>query len=310
MNNESTPPHGVYSFMIARAHAALIFCFAISLHAATEPATHLTIANRDVAIWKPTSSAPKSGYPLILFSHGYTGCNTQSVFLMEALARAGYFVIAPNHHDATCGSAKQGWYPGKMVANRPQQPFRDPQPWSDQTYRDRYNDIEAVLNEVVREKTFAGVPINGNAIGLAGHSLGGYTVLGLAGGWSSWKDPRIKAVLALSPHCSPFLDHGNLNFDIPIMYQGGTRDLGETPLVRRTNGAYDRSSAPKYYIELDGAGHFAWTDLNRTYQQTINTYSIAFFDLYLKHLDDPDPLHPLTNRPFAKQITDVRAKVN
>src|SRR5579872_3176388 len=60
---------------------------------------HVTIAGRDVAVWKPEGAAPASGYPLILFSHGYTGCNTQSVFLMRALAHAGYLVLAPNHKD-------------------------------------------------------------------------------------------------------------------------------------------------------------------------------------------------------------------
>ena len=195
-----------------------------------------------------------------------------------------------------------------MLSNRPEEPFKDPKLWSDQTYRDRYNDIEAVLNEILRAKTFAGVPIDANRIGIAGHSLGGYTALGLAGGWPSWKDSRIKAVLALSPHCSPFLDHGNLRLGIPVMYQGGTRDLGETPLVRRANGAFDLSSSPKYYVELDGAGHFAWTDLNHSYQQTIDTYSIAFFDRYLKGLDKPDPLRSLTGKPFSKGVSDVRAK--
>ena len=68
---------------------------------------HINISGRDVAIWRPAGSAPASGFPVVLFSHGFGGCNTQSVFLMEALARSGYFVLAPNHKDAHCGSAKQ-----------------------------------------------------------------------------------------------------------------------------------------------------------------------------------------------------------
>jgi predicted dienelactone hydrolase len=47
--------------------------------------------------------------------------------------------------------------------------------------------------------------IEWSRVALAGHSLGGYTVLGLAGGWASWKLPSIKAVLAMSPYCDPFL---------------------------------------------------------------------------------------------------------
>jgi hypothetical protein len=40
-------------------------------------------------------------------------------------------------------------------------------------------------------------------LGYIGHSLGGDTVVGLAGGWSSWKTPGVKAVLALSPYTEP-----------------------------------------------------------------------------------------------------------
>ena len=269
---------------------------------------HVSIAGRDVAVWKPGGAAPVRGYPLILFSHGYTGCNTQSEFLMRALAQAGYLVLAPNHKDATCGSARDTWYPGKMLAERPQVRFRDAQQWSDATYRDRRDDIESVLDAVLQEHSFQGVPIDSSLVGISGHSLGGYTALGLAGAWPSWKDHRIKAVLALSPHCSPFLLKGDLgNMGIPVMYQGGTADRGETPVVKREGGVYDRSSKPKYFVELDGAGHFAWTDLNQRYQGLIGAYSVAFFDHYLKGQTAPDPLAPMMENPLPANVSAVRS---
>lgn len=302
------PRQGVNSIMIARVRAVFCFFFVISLVAhGADSATHIIIAGRDVAFWKPIGSAPSSGYPLIVFSHGFTGCNTQSVFLMEALAHAGYVVVAPNHHDARCGTAHHGL--GSLLTLRPQQPFRDPKAWSDQTYRDRYNDIEAVLNEVLRGHDFQGLPIDRDRIGIAGHSLGGYTALGLAGGWPSWKDSRIKAVLALSPHCSPFVDHGTLQLNIPVMYQGGTRDLGETPIVRRAGGAFDRSSAPRFYIELDGAGHLAWSDLNHSYVGVINDYSVAFFDRYLKSSRAADQLTSMLRTPYPRGVHEIRVKL-
>jgi len=269
---------------------------------------HVSVAGRDVAVWKPAGPAPSRGYPLILFSHGYTGCNTQSAFLMRALAQAGYLVLAPNHKDATCGSARDTWYPGKMLAERPQEPFRDAQQWSDATYRDRREDIEGVLDAVLHEHPFQGVPIDSSRVGISGHSLGGYTALGLAGAWPSWKDHRIKAVLALSPHCSPFLLKGDLgNMDIPVMYQGGTADLGETPVVQRDGGVYDQSSKPKYFVEPDGAGHFAWTNLNKRYQDVIDAYSVAFFDHYLKGQTVPDPLARMMEDPLPAGVSAVRS---
>ena len=253
-------------------------------------AIHVNIRGRDVAVWKPAGAAPEAGFPLIVFSHGFAGCNTQSVFLMAALARAGYLVVAPNHADARCGTARgirQGTW-------RPEEPFQKAQGWSEATYQDRRADIEAVLDAVLREKTFEGVPVDPARIGIAGHSLGGYTALGLAGAWPSWKDPRIKAVLALSPFNTPFLAKGDLaHLNVPVMYQGGTLDFGITPTVRKENGAYQRSSRPKYYVEFRGAGHFAWTDLNQKFQPIIDRYSVAFFDQYLKRDTAPDRLASL-----------------
>lgn len=297
---------------------ALLACFIplallvrgrIGVHAQSAGDTlHITVAGRDVALWKPSGVAPPNGFPVILFSHGYTGCNTQSVFLMMALARAGYLVLAPNHKDATCGSAKGSWYPGKMLSERPQEPFRDVSAWNDTTYKDRYDDIESVLNAALQGKSFQGVPVDPSRVGIAGHSLGGYTALAVAGAWPTWKDRRIKAVLALSPHCSPFVAKGDLqHLDVPVMYQGGTIDMGETPVVKRAGGAYDLSSAPRYFVELEGAGHFAWTDLNPRFQSVIDEYSVAFFDRYLKPHTPPDQLVRLMTKPLPPSVSEVRA---
>src|SRR5437773_2068602 len=112
-----------HKIMIMKRISLLVLLFAVSLAQASPQATHITIAKRDVAIWKPTGTAPAGGFPVILFSHGFGGCNTQSTFLMEALAHAGYLVLAPNHQDARCGRHQEnqdeaGWYAGKMLRNR------------------------------------------------------------------------------------------------------------------------------------------------------------------------------------------------
>lgn len=272
-----------------------------------EPVAYVEIAGRRVAIWKPAGGAPPNGYPLILFSHGFTGCGTQSVFLTDALAGDGYLVLAPDHHDAACegglGAGRARFV--RLATTRSEAPFGQPDAWTDATYRDRGADLEAILNAVLKEKSFEGVPVDSDRIGLAGHSLGGYTVLALAGAWPSWKDQRIKAVLGLSPYCAPFLKKGDLgHIGIPVMYQGGTHDIGVTPSVRRSGGAYDLSSAPKYFMELAGAGHFAWTDLNKSYQWLINQYSLAFFDRYLKVTTDP--LAHLIDRPWPDDVKEIK----
>ncbi|MGA2431698.1 MAG: dienelactone hydrolase family protein [Candidatus Acidiferrum sp.] len=283
--------------------AAARFAARHAVGAAEENVKHISVAGRDVALWAPIGAPPARGYPLVLFSHGFTGCNTQSIFLMEAFAKAGYFVLAPNHKDAHCGSARHSGSFG-----RPEKPLGDPQKWSDATYRDRRDDIEAVLDAALAEKSFQGVTVDPGRVGISGHSLGGYTALGLAGAWPSWRDPRIKAVLALSPYSNPYVANGDLaHLNVPVMYQGGTLDLGITPEVRRLNGAYDLTSRPKYYVEFDGAGHLAWTGLNRTYHESIDAYSVAFFDRYLKARTDPDPLAPLFSQGTHSGVSYLKS---
>ncbi len=273
---------------------------------AADNAVHISISGRDVAIWKPAGAAPSLGYPVVVFSHGFGGCNTQSVFLMEALASAGYLAVAPNHADASCGRAHRagsgGW--------RPEEPFQKAQAWSDATYKDRRADIEAVLDAVVNAKSFQGVPVDAERVGIAGHSLGGYTALGVAGAWTSWKDPRIKAILALSPYNTPFTAKGDLGrLHVPVMFQGGTLDLGISPTVRHSGGAYDRSSGPKYYVEFQGAGHLAWTDLNPRFHSAINRYSVAFFDRYLKGDASSDKLAALFDGARPSGISLLRSDI-
>jgi len=272
-------------------------------------AAEVEIAGRRVAMWKPAGPVPPDGYPLILFSHGFTGCGTQSVFLTEALAQGGYFVLAPNHRDASCptGEGREESLFSRFASTRSHPPFRKPQLWTEATYRDRGIDLEAILDALVTMKSFQGVPIDLRRVGLAGHSLGGYTALALAGAWPSWKDGRVKAVLALSPYCAPFILHGDLgHLGVPVMYQGGTLDIGISPFVRRAGGAYDLTSTPKYFLDLAGAGHFAWTNLNRSYQARINQYALAFFDRYLKGTTNPDPFAHLLNPPWPEDVSNLK----
>jgi predicted dienelactone hydrolase len=232
-----------------------------------------TIAGLTVAVWMPPDATPRP-LPVIVFSHGYRGCNTQSQFLMRAFAAQGYVVLAPNHRDAACG---------KMARTRgPEEHFARPNAWTEHTYEDRRTDITTLIDTMRKQVPWSSL-IDWSKLGLAGHSLGGYTVLGLAGGWESWKLPDIKAVLALSPWCEPFARHGALDrVTAAIMYQGGSADLGITPSLRRPGGCYDKTPMPVYFVELRQAGHLAWTDLQPRFQDTVTHYSVAFFDAYLK----------------------------
>jgi len=251
------------------------------------------LAGMKVTVWSGEEAPVPTPQPVIIFSHGFHGCATQSRFLTQAFASAGYLVFAPNHKDATCDRGEA------RIIDRPEVPFQRPELWNDTTYRDREEDIRRLVQAIQSDDRFS-ARVDLSRLGLSGHSLGGYTVLGLAGAWPSWRLGGVKAVLALSPYSQPFLVHDLLGgLDAPVMYQGGTLDFGITPSLRKNSGAYSQSPTPKYYVEFDKAGHFAWTNLNPTAHHLIVAYSLAFMNHYLKG-EPADPLLTQTQPEVAR----------
>jgi predicted dienelactone hydrolase len=281
----------------------------------------MTIKGIIVAVWYPTGANPTQFHysprfsgqvakdapaskacgkpaPLVVFSHGDTGCGLQSVPLMEELARNGYVVAAPDHTDAALCSIPPPSGSARRPFHQEQPRIMDPAAWSDAARNDRREDVENVIDALLNEPEFRPV-IDPRRIGLAGHSLGGYTVVGIAGGWRSWLDPRVGAVLALSPYVMPFQVKNTLgDVRVPIMYQGGTLDVGITPFLQGPKGAYAAANPPAYLVELRGAGHLAWANCgnDRTTAscladnenaRLIVRYAVAFFGRYLKGLDEP-----------------------
>lgn len=243
----------------------------------------ITLAGRRVAVWEPrgTSTTPA---PVLFFSHGFGACETSSNFLKTTLAARGYWVFAPRHADARCGA---------RGATAPVVSFALPAEWSDATYVDRANDLLAIHGALQASPPYAR-RLDFSRVGYVGHSLGGYTVVGLAGGWHAWgTPPGLRAVLALSPYIEPFVTHHTMaNVSVPIMFQGGTADNGVTPFVTRRGGAYDSAPAPKYLVVFSGATHEAWGDRRKASHEDILAYSVAFLDRYVR---DRAPTPTLTS---------------
>ena len=277
------------------------------------------LADRIVAVWYPTAARPAphpytasfSGLvaidaapsracgrpvPLVVFSHGNTGCGIQSIAFTEELARHGYVVAAPDHADAmVCHTAR----PVVPVPRSRQPDFDRLDTWNETSFADRRADVEATIDALLAHGDFHDV-IDAENIGAAGHSLGGYTVVGLAGGWAGWLDRRIRAVLGLSPYVMPFQVQERLgNVRVPLMYQGGTLDVGITPFLdRRQRGLSQGEPAgvlPRAArMPATSPGSIAATPApprrasrpRRTFR-LIDDYGIAFFDSYLKHRRAP-----------------------
>jgi predicted dienelactone hydrolase len=107
-------------------------------------------------------SSQSRKYPLILMSHGTGGAAIQMMWLGHYLASRGYMVAAVNHHGNT--AAERQYVP---------QGFR--------LYWERARDLSTVLDKLLADPVFGG-HIDRDRIGAAGFSLGGYTVISVAGG--------------------------------------------------------------------------------------------------------------------------------
>lgn len=250
---------------------------------AAAPAAEETfnVSGLQVTAWTPDHPGPRE--PVLIFSHGLHGCDVQSRFLTRALAAAGYLVFAPNHRDASCHGGTTPWFEGTELA------FLHPDQWTESSYRNRANDIRRLIAGLYDDPRFRD-RADWSRLGLVGHSLGGYTVLGLAGAWPDWKLPGVRAVLALAPYSLPFDVHRTLaDVEAPVMFQCGQNDFAITPTVSAPQGSYDQSPQPKYYVEFANAGHFAWTDGDNTDHRAITAYALAFLNRYVRG-EAPEPL--------------------
>jgi len=103
-------------------------------------------------------------FPLIVLSHGTGGTGASLAWLGTALARAGYVTAAVDHPG---NNAIDGYtVPGFTL------------------WWERARDLSAVTNQLLADPTFA-TRIDAERIGAAGFSLGGYTMIAIAGGITS-----------------------------------------------------------------------------------------------------------------------------
>lgn len=101
-------------------------------------------------------------YPLIVMSHGTGGSAVMLMWLGQWLAAHGYVVAAVNHHGNTAS-----------------EPAYAPQGFL--LYWERARDLHVAIDRLLADPVFA-PRIDATRIGASGFSLGGYTVIAVAGG--------------------------------------------------------------------------------------------------------------------------------
>jgi predicted dienelactone hydrolase len=201
-------------------------------------------------------------YPLVVFAHGFGGSGPAYEFLYRSWAAAGYIVAAP-----TFPSTSMGAPGGLRLVDFVNQPA----------------DVSFVIGRMIALNDDRRSPLHRNIdtrrIGVAGHSLGAVTTLGLAGN-SCCRDPRIDAVVAISGVQLPF-PNGTFVPEpaVPLLLIHGTADP-VAPYAGSAN-AYIASAPPKYFVTLADAGH--GPRFGPAYDSVVQRSVLAFFDAHLLH---------------------------
>jgi predicted dienelactone hydrolase len=258
-----------------------VFCLGAASAAQAVTFQKLEIDGIRVAAWLPSGAGSRT--TTVIFSHSFGGCNTAHTFVLEAMANAGYAVFAPEHSDSMC-DRRNITKPIQLAA-----PLYSPELWNAQSHADRRDDIKKLLDMLPQQREFKSLDWNKTV--LAGHSLGGYVALGMAGAFPEWKDDRVKFVIAMSPYAKPFLLRQTIaNIGVPVMYQGGSSDWLNDD-IKITNGLYAQTVAPKMYVELARASHLVWSSTGGdVYKRPIIDYTVAFLDYYIKGKPLPEEL--------------------
>jgi len=199
-------------------------------------------------------ATPRAGrHPLVAFSHGSGGHRRQSTFLTTHLASHGYVVAAVDHTGNTYRDMMQ-----LAVAVRSGAPLPDTTTVVRQLADSRPADVAFMVERV--QAVFRDADLD--RLGMAGHSIGGWTTLLVVK-----RAPRLRAIALLAPAGgrraggrNPFaelLDFG-WGRDVPALYLVAGRDTlspleGMHDLLTRTPGT-------KHLFVLEHADHWHFCD--------------------------------------------------
>jgi predicted dienelactone hydrolase len=226
--------------------------------------TDATRAGRIVP-WKlylPKGAGP---FPVVVHSHGLGGSREASAYILQAVAEAGFVVVALQHAGSDSGllAGRPAEGGDRVAAGRAGMNM--------QVAQARYGDVPFALNQL-SEATRPGGPLAGkldlSRVGMSGHSYGalstlvavGQRVLG-AGPGVSFAEPRIKAAIAYSPN-KPRGDDPSTAFTrvkTPMLHFTGTADATPFDLEKspfeRTAPYQAITGVDQFLIILKDADH-------------------------------------------------------
>ena len=224
--------------------------------------------------------ATSSPVPVIVISHGVAEDRTTYAYLAQHLASYGFAVATLEHVGGDTNRFRK-YFSGLAPAPKATELLERPR------------DVSFLLDELERQAQSDPTlrQIDVQQVGLVGHSLGGYTVLALAGAQLNFdrlkrdcnpnrsvnlslllqcranelkpqryvlKDPRVKAIFAISPlNSTIFGQQGMSQIRLPVFLMGGSDDI-VTPAVPEQIYPFTWLQTPdKYLAILDKGTHFS-----------------------------------------------------
>ncbi|HZY18019.1 MAG TPA: hypothetical protein VFE82_06015 [Ramlibacter sp.] len=201
----------------------------------------------------PAAPAGAAALPVVLYSHGLGGSREGGAVWGEAWARAGFVVLHLEHAGSNLEAIRKV-RDARLLANARQ-------------LVDRFKDVRQALDAVERlhaARDGDWARVRAARFGLAGHSFGAHTTLGMAGERSptlgSIVEPRLAAFVALSPSL-PRTDPQEAFVDIkrPMLCITGTEDgdvLGNGSSPERRRQVFDALPGPaRAQLVLQHADH-------------------------------------------------------
>ncbi|MFZ5721661.1 MAG: alpha/beta hydrolase family protein [Pseudomonadota bacterium] len=214
-------------------------------------------------LYLPRGAEP---FPVVVHSHGLGGSREASAYILEAVAEAGFAVVALQHAGSDSGllmgDVRPGDQTGLVAAGR--------RGMTPEAARARYGDVPFALDELAREA--ASGPLKGKLdlgrVGMSGHSFGALSTLTAVGQRIPlmpddirFMEPRIKAAIAYSPN-KPRGDDPAKAFQrvkTPMLHFTGTDDTTpfdlEKSAFERTTPFQAITGADQFLIVLDRADH-------------------------------------------------------
>jgi predicted dienelactone hydrolase len=200
-------------------------------------------------------------------------------------------------HDAAPADPEGGQPPARRRAGPVMESIGDPD-----NLRHRPLDVSFVIDRALADDATADL-VDAGRIGVAGHSFGAYTALavggltidlpgnGPAGRGVSFADPRVRAVVAMSPQGSGVMGITPGSWRavaVPVLFLTGTRDYGagERAAAWRREGFDAVRGRDACLVVITDATHFTFggarTGVDSRHLDLVRSLAAAFFDAYLR----------------------------